>query len=62
VHYHLTDLGVTALLKLTPDLSFLLVTNADNAYSPSFSVATRALSRAEGYDVVLVSARSRLAE
>ena len=54
VHYHLTDLGLARLLTLAPLLPFLLVTNADNAYSPRFSAAVLAFLQEGALDVALV--------
>ena len=59
VHYHLTDMGLARLLALAPQLPFLLVTNADNSYSPRFASVVLRFLQGEGegegqYDVALV--------
>jgi hypothetical protein len=56
VHYHLTDLGVARLLHLVPPprLSLLVVTNADNSYSPRFLTVTERFMQEGEYDIALV--------
>ena len=48
VHYHLTDMGLARLLALAPQLPFLLVTNADNSYSPRFASVVLRFLQGEG--------------
>lgn len=35
-HYEITDLAIARLFKSNPELRYLLVTNGDNYYGPSF--------------------------
>lgn len=54
VHYHLTDMGMLQLLHLVPRLQHIVVTNADNIYTPRFSTVTLSSMATTGYDIVLV--------
>lgn len=58
VHYHLTDLGLFLLLRLLP-VPFLVVTNADNYYSPQFASTALGLLQEGDKDLVLVDMLNR---
>lgn len=53
LHYHLTDIALSSIVNDCPSCRYLLVTNADNSYSPDFlSLATKKIEE-ENLDIVL---------
>jgi hypothetical protein len=53
LHYHLTDFGLKSVLFSCPSCQYLLVTNADNSYSPTYLQETIERMEADHLDLIL---------